>query len=211
MKRFWLVFLVFAAFFFAFQVASVVSADGSLFKRVGAELKSECEKSLEARAAAVKNTFLKIPDDVNYTSRYVAKPGMMRLEARIKSFDKTKKDCDNQLKLYGLTTETELDPVYRKVVDVYFLRDEMDGRSPKDFFYGDSQNETLRRIFAERFGIDVKIWRGVNKAGWARGVLLVLAFLVCLMFLVCWYADYFRFRWVVCAVLFWFYFFILPI
>ncbi len=208
MNRFGWILLVFVAFFFAFQGFLVpnISADEKMFKSAGANLKSECEKLLKAQTVKVDNRFSRM-----IYGGYFGKSSISNLEELVEKFEKTKKDCDNRLKLYGLCTEKKLDPVYRKVVDIYFLHDEMDGRSPKDFFYGDSKNETIRRIFAERFGVDVKIWRGINKAGWAKSALPVLAFFSCLIFLICWLSNYLRFQRVVYFVLFWFSFFILPI
>ncbi len=196
---------------FLFTTVSAVCAtsDKENFQKAGMVLKGQAEKDLNNLAMKAMDHFYKMPKD-----GYFAKPNMWSLEHLVKSFEKSKIDYDKALKLYGLQTEMVLDPIYRKVVDIYFLRDEMDGRSPKDFFYGDSKNETIRRIFAERFGVDVKVWRGMNKAWGSNNNVndfIFLAVLSCIVCLICWVIDMFRFRWTVYFVLFWFLFFILPI
>ncbi len=208
MKRFGWILLVFVAFFFAFQGFLVpdASADGKMFKSAGAALKEKAETDLRFLAGNVQGHFYKMPDN-----GYLGKRAMQNLEVYVWGFEKSKIDYDAALKLYGLRTETILDPIYRKIVDVYFLRGEMNGRTPRDFFYGDSKNETIRRIFAERFGVDVKVWRGMNKAKGGDSVFVFLAVLSCVVCLIGWVTDIFRFRWTVYFVLFWFSFFILPI
>ncbi len=170
MKRFGWILLVFVAFFFAFQGFLVpdASADGKMFKSAGAALKEKAETDLRFLAGNVQGHFYKMPDN-----GYLGKRAMQNLEVYVWGFEKSKIDYDAALKLYGLRTETILDPIYRKIVDVYFLHDEMDGRTPKDFFYGDSQNETIRRIFAEKTGVDVRVWRSLNKSNGITGPLIV--------------------------------------
>lgn len=124
-------------------VSIVYAGTNQNFQKAGEELLKKSNNLLIAKEKEINSYIKRMTKD-----GYVSFLELAKLSRMIKKFTKTKKKLDKRLKIFGLKTNIELNPHYKKIIKIY-------SKGTKD-----NDQEDIRKFFVSISGKDIKVEDG---------------------------------------------------